>query len=85
MKLPSVSFPLAVQPRRCLPRDNLKPRRKNIGIDLHQSALEQQHKPLMLVHKHLKREKKKKKKKERQADYAKRKSDDVQLEVGGPV
>ena len=42
-----------------LPIDTiLKPRQKYTGVDMHQIALEQQHKSFVLVHKHLEREKK---------------------------
>ena len=63
-----------------LPLDNiLKPRRKYVGENSHKIALEQQHKSFVLVHKYLKRAKR------RQAKYANKKAEEVQLEVGDPV
>ncbi|MCG8033371.1 MAG: DDE-type integrase/transposase/recombinase [Candidatus Thiodiazotropha taylori] len=63
-----------------LPLDHLlKPRRKYVGEDAHQIALEQQHKSFVLVHKHLKRARK------RQKKYADRKAKDIKFEVGDPV
>ena len=63
-----------------LPIDNiLKPRRKYTGEDMHQIAIEQQHKSFVLVHNHLKRAKK------RQAKYADRSATEVNFEVGDPV
>ena len=63
-----------------LPLDNiLKPRRKYMGENAHQIALEQQHKSFVLVHKHLKRARK------RQKKYADRKAKDDHFEVGDPV
>ena len=63
-----------------LPLDNiLKPRRKYTGEDMHQIALEQQHKSFVLVHHRLKQAKK------RYAKYADRNSKLIAFEVGDPV
>ena len=63
-----------------LPLDNiLKPRRKYMGEDMHQIALEQQHKAFTLVHKHLRRSKK------RQAKYANKHAQNIEYNVGDPV
>ncbi|XP_060071985.1 uncharacterized protein LOC132551825 [Ylistrum balloti] len=63
-----------------LPVDNLlQPRRKYVGEELHQIALEQQHKSFMLVHKNLKRAK------QRQERYANRHTKPVEFKVGDPV
>ncbi|KAK3103802.1 hypothetical protein FSP39_022015 [Pinctada imbricata] len=63
-----------------LPLDNiLKPRRKYHGEDLHQLALEIQHKSFISVHRHLKKAKR------RQAFYADRKSKEINFQIGDPV
>ena len=63
-----------------LPVDNImKPRRKYMGEDAHQVALENQHKVFTQVHRHLKKAKK------RQATYADRDSKEVEFKVGDAV
>ncbi|KAK6173844.1 hypothetical protein SNE40_017230 [Patella caerulea] len=63
-----------------LPIDNLlKPRRKYLGEEFHQIALENQHKAFLLVHKNLKKAKR------RQAHYADKNSKAIAFEVGDPV
>ncbi len=63
-----------------LPIDNLmKPRRKYQGEDLHQVALQEQHKTFTLVRRHLKKAKK------RQAKYADRGTKKVEFMVNDPV
>ncbi|MES9884949.1 MAG: hypothetical protein ABW185_29245, partial [Sedimenticola sp.] len=63
-----------------LPIDNLmKPRRKYQGDDLHQIALQEQHKSFTLVRRHLKKAKK------RQAKYADRGTKAIDFEVNDPV
>ena len=63
-----------------LPLDKiLKPRRKYTCEDMHQIALEQQHKSFVLVHHRLKQAKK------RYAKYADRNSKLIAFEVGDPV
>ena len=63
-----------------LPIDNiLKPRRKYLGEDHHQIALQEQHKAFVSVRNHLKKAKK------RQAKYANRGTKEVKFEVGDPV
>lgn len=63
-----------------LPVDTiLRPRRKYTGEDMHQIAIQQQHKSFVLVHNYLKRTKK------RQAKYADRNAKEISLEVGDPV
>lgn len=57
----------------------LKPRRKYVGEDMHQIALEQQHKSFLLVHKNLKQAKK------RQAHYANKNAKDLKFAIGDPV
>ena len=63
-----------------LPIDNLlKPRRKYQGEDLHQIALQRQHKTFTLVHRYMKQAKK------IQAKYNDQNSKDIQFEIGDPV
>ena len=63
-----------------LPVDNiLKPRRKYLGEDYHQIALQEQHKSFVHVRNHLKKAKK------RQAKYANKGSELVEYQVGDPV
>ena len=63
-----------------LPIDNLlKPRRKYQGEDLHQIALQRQHKTFTLVHRYVKQAKK------IQAKYNDQNSKDIQFEIGDPV
>ena len=63
-----------------LPIDNImKPRRKYLGEDYHQIALQEQHKAFVSVRNHLKKAKK------RQAKYADRGTKVVDFEVGDPV
>ena len=63
-----------------LPVDNiLKPRRKYVGEDYHQIALQEQHKTFVHVRNHLKKAKK------RQARYADKKAKSVDFNVGDPV
>ena len=63
-----------------LPIDNiLKPRRKYMGEEPHQIALEEQHKAFVRVHRIMKQSKK------RQAKYANRNAVDIDLKVGDPV
>ena len=63
-----------------LPVDNiLKPRRKYLGEDDHQIALQEQHKAFVHVRNHLKKAKK------RQAKYADKKAKSVDFNVGDPV
>ena len=63
-----------------LPVDNiLKPRRKYMGEDYHQFALQEQHKAFVSVRNHLKTAKK------RQAKYANKGTKEVNYEVGDPV
>jgi hypothetical protein len=57
----------------------LKPRRKYAGDDLHEIALQQQHKTFLLVHRRLRKEKK------RQAKYADQNSQVQQFQIGDPV
>ena len=63
-----------------LPVDNiLKPRRKYLGEDYHQTVLQEQHKAFVSVRNHLKKAKK------RQAKYADRGTKAIDYEVGDPV
>jgi hypothetical protein len=63
-----------------LPLDTiLKPRRRYMGEDLHQIALQEQHKAFVLVHRNLKESKRK------QKERADRNSKDEQFKVGDPV
>jgi hypothetical protein len=63
-----------------LPVDNLmKPRRKYQGEELHQIALQEQHKTFQLVRRYLKKAKK------RQAKYADRGTKQVEFKVNDPV
>lgn len=63
-----------------LPIDNLlKPRRKYLGEDLHQIALQEQHKAFVTVRKNLKKAKK------RQKKYADRGTQEVEFGVNDPV
>ena len=63
-----------------LPVDNiLKPRRKYLGEDYHQTVLQEQHKAFVSVRNHLKKAKK------RQAKYADRGTKAIYYEVGDPV
>ena len=63
-----------------LPVDNiLKPRRKYVGEDYHQIALQEQHKAFVHVRNHFKKAKK------RQARYADKKAKSVDFNVGDPV
>ena len=63
-----------------LPIDNiLKPRRKHLGEDYHQTVLQEQHKAFVSVRNHLKKAKK------RQANYAVRGTKAIDYEVGDPV
>jgi len=63
-----------------LPIDNLlMPRRRYLGEDRHQIALEQQHKAFVTVQRNLQKARK------RQAKYAQRNTHPVELKVGDPV
>ena len=63
-----------------LPLDNLlKPRLKYQGEDMHQIALQEQHKAFMLVHGRLRKQQRK------QAKYANKKRKDITYKVGDPV
>lgn len=63
-----------------LPLDTiLKPRRRYVGEDQYQIALQQQHKSFMLVHKHMKEAKRK------QKQYADKNSKEENFQVGDPV
>ena len=63
-----------------LPIDNLlKPRSKYQGSDMHQMALQEQHKAFMLVYGRLKKQQR------RQAKYANKNAQEVQIQVGDPV
>ena len=63
-----------------LPVDNiLKPRRKYLGEDYHQTVLQEQHKAFVSVRNHLKKAKK------RQAKCADRGTKAIDYEVGDPV
>ena len=63
-----------------LPIDNkLQPRRKYVGEEYHQTALQEQHKSFVTVRNHLRKAKK------RQARYADKGTKDIQFEVGDPV
>ena len=63
-----------------LPIDNiLKPRRKYLGEELHQTALQAQHKSFVAVRNHLRKAKK------RQAKYADRGTKSIEFKVGDPV
>ena len=63
-----------------LPIDNImRPRRKYMGEDYHQIALQEQHKAFVSIRNHLKRAKK------RQAKYADRGTKVIDFEVGDPV
>ena len=63
-----------------LPVDNLmKPRRKYQGEELHQIALQEQHKSFTLVRKHLKKAKK------TQAKYADRGTKEIEFKVNNTV
>ena len=57
----------------------LKPRRKYLGEDYHQTVLQEQHKAFVSVRNHLKKAKK------RQAKYADRGTKPIDYEVGDPV
>ena len=63
-----------------LPVDNiLKPRRKYVGEEMHQIALQEQHKCFVAVRNHLRKAKK------RQAKYSDRGTKTVEFKVGDPV
>ena len=63
-----------------LPIDNImKPRRKYLGEDYHQIALQEQHKAFVSVRNHLKKAKK------RQAKYADKGTKEIEFQVGDPV
>ena len=63
-----------------LPIDNiLRPRRKYMGDEPHQVALEEQHKAFVRVHRIMKRSK------QRQAKYANRNAVDIEFKIGDPV
>ncbi|KAK3108120.1 hypothetical protein FSP39_001638 [Pinctada imbricata] len=63
-----------------LPLDTiLKPRKRYMGEDQHQIALQQQHKAFTLVHRNMKEAKKKQKK------YADKKSKEENFQIGDPV
>ena len=63
-----------------LPIDNiLKPRRKYLGEELHQTALQAQHKSFVAVRNQLRKAKK------RQAKYADRGTKSMEFKVGDPV
>ena len=63
-----------------LPIDNLlKPRSKYQGSDMHQMALQVQHKAFMLVYGRLKKQQR------RQAKYANKNAQEEQIQVGDPV
>ena len=63
-----------------LPIDNLlRPRRKYLGEDHHEIALERQHQAFVEVHRRMK------KARERQAKYANKNSKPVEITVGDPV
>ena len=63
-----------------LPIDNiLQPRRKYVGEEYHQTAVQEQHKSFVTVHNHLRKAKK------RQTRYADKGTKDIQFEVGHPV
>ena len=63
-----------------LPVDNiLQPRRKYLGEDFHQIALEEQNRAFVYVRNYLKKAKK------RQAKYADKNAKEVELKVGDPV
>ena len=62
------------------PVDNIsKPRRKYVGEEMHQNALQEQHKSFVAVRNHLRKAKK------RQAKYADRGTKTVELKVGDHV
>ena len=63
-----------------LPVDNiLKPKRKYLGEESHQIALQEQHKSFVAVRNHLKKAKK------RQAKYADKGTNMIEFKVGDPV
>ena len=63
-----------------LPVDNiLKPRRRYVGEEMHQIALQEQHKSFVSVRNHLRKAKK------RQAKYADRGTKTIEFKVGDPV
>ena len=63
-----------------LPIDNImKPRRKYLGEDYHQIALQEQHRAFVSVRNHLKKAKK------RQAKYADKGTKEIEFQVGDPV
>ena len=63
-----------------LPVDNiLKPRRRYVGEEMHQIALQEQHKSFVAVRNHLRKAKK------RQAKYADRGTKTIEFKVGDPV
>ena len=63
-----------------LPLDTiLKPRRRQYSDNLHEVALQQQHKSFVMVHRHMKEAKR------RQKEYADRNSKDDNFQVGDPV
>lgn len=63
-----------------LPLDSiLKPRRRYTGEEFHKIALEQIHRPFLMVHKNLQ------KAKQKQSKYADKNSQDVDFKVGDPV
>ena len=63
-----------------LPVDNiLKPRRRYVGEEMHQIALQEQHKSFVAVRNHLRKAKK------RQAKYADRGTKTIEFRVGDPV
>ena len=57
----------------------LKPRRKYVGEDYHEIALQEQHKAFVHVRNHLKKAKK------RQAKYADKNAKSVEFKIGDPV
>ena len=63
-----------------LPVNNiLKPRRRYVGEEMHQIALQEQHKYFVVVRNHLRKAKK------RQAKYADRGTKTIEFKVGDPV
>ena len=63
-----------------LPVDNIsKPRRRYVGEEMHQIALQEQHKSFVAVRNHLRKAKK------RQAKYADRGTKTIEFKVGDPV